>query len=368
MVFKLGDVDDVIMIICEKLFGKIFKDNISRTSNVKVSPIDYVSFYSFIQVFDRHSQIVSKNPLFGQMMEIYNIKNKDLDNLTPTIFYTDSDLILKYVVENNKANFTIWEQSIGRYIRYKCVKYLYENMNSRNMIVSYLRNYYSKWFYDPEMIQRIGDDSYTRICKLIIRENISKSSEVIFIMIRAKLDIRVIDYLNAKYHIPYVDQWPRPFVGDISRPTESYFEAVIDVFMKYYDQFTVFKDIVIYTMNYRIIKKVIDKYDIANTLAKKLSIDQINDLNMSVKLMICGVCEYDEEEFWKKFRKSKEYQICLISDEELQFLYDNSTCSFCLQNNLIHVCDFDNGVIRAMLLFMNKLPLKLCSECRSLYG
>jgi hypothetical protein len=342
MSLAFRDYDDIIFDIARRLFEKCFVKNTPEPSIVRICWESANAFYNYMRVFDEYSRILDKSPLFRQMMEILDVKNRESNDIAHTIFNTNSDLVLKYVMENNNAKFTSTYSDY--HDSYKCMKYLYENTDFK--INVYLDNMCRK--YGDFIHKHKHTDKYLHV-------KIGK-----FI----KLNIRKFESVIAKYQIPYGRGWIMRVSYSLNFD-EKYLVLFIDVCMRHYDQCTVFEDVMAQYQKYSIIEDMIEKYNIAGKFNKKIDLDNINDIRIAICLMKYGLYKFNEDDFWAKFKENTDYHVCLLTNGELQLLYDKSTCSTCLRNNLKSTCGFDGKAIAGITAFLNKRPPKICSACRS---
>jgi hypothetical protein len=364
MALEFKDHHDIVALIAELLAKRCFDNafNCYNKNSVVVYTADIDTFYNYMVAFRGYTNIDSI--MASQMMEVID-NDISLSNIKqvmvcvlPSILITDAHLLLKYIVETNRIDiaavlryyYTIWRN---------CAEYLYSYESTRDSLKECIRR-----MYNSNAITKNNTDKFIRICEFVIDHDIEYADTVISAMISRNLDISVIESFIVRYrdkcrkNVAVYHEW---------RPDDKrYCKRIIDICMKYFDQYEVFKSLAEDAFNRKVIEKIYKKYDIANKIAYKLKIEDIHSIDITIYLMMQGVCDFVEDKFWDKFYEDeyscREY-LENIDENIMRFLYENSNCSICLNINLVNACDNSSDISRQALLYLHEYPQKLCDRC-----
>jgi hypothetical protein len=351
MASEFKNHDDLVADVATILMDRCLAEGIPDREPIR-------AFYNFAQVFERYSQICSKNPIFGQMIDVAWTMMMKCYYMS-AITSSDAHLVLKYAVENKNAN-------VGSYMQHvilmppKCTKYLYKNEKTRKFIVDHLIGRYTHTY-----TTLFSNRNFVATGAFIIKHNIVDRIRMLSNLFDAGADTHLLGSLIRKYNIQYSADLIKRICMLYGLIDENRFISTIDMYMSCFDKSTVFKDLVNYALDLEMVEMIFEKYNIASILTEKLNVIKVGDFNVAVYLIMQGMCEYDEEEFWNRFVIRGDFECAHnFTDEELQFFYDKSNCCICLQTHMF-TRDSRDSAIKRVLAYFSKLKMKICENCAS---
>jgi hypothetical protein len=355
MAVELKDVDDIINIIAE-ILAKGWLNDVMKYIVAYIQDIhpEYIEpFKNFITAFRGYIRMTS--PIVRQLMAVIDSKYQYYNIYA--VLEVDADLILQYFVENSSFDIDELLLISGFKVWSRCAKYLYENEQTRDTIVEHLRGIYN---YTGDIHISARDiNKYIKLSVFVIDNNIVEPHVGISGMVRYGIDIGIIESFILKYNI---QEYPGCIELDACSD-ERYTRDFIALYMKYFDNVEVFTDIIMNSPYGPYVDETFEKYNMASLITKKFSIVEIYDVETAFYLITKGICQFDETTFWVRY--GEDQYIDEISNEVLQIMYDNSTCSVCLAININILC-MSPDILRHALLYLGRLPQKLCSGCHGI--
>jgi hypothetical protein len=354
---EVKDVDDVVLIIAEKLLMNFFKKPLWYKDQLHIDIHNFRTFRNFMNVFRRYSNIDS--PLLSQallMADCIRGYSSYTYDIVANIFRNDSHILLKYIIDlGYGSSITNSMQLINIWIN--CAKCLYETKSTRESLIIYLRSEYSSAFRNVEF-NKIDKNNYIQMCHFVVKKHIIDPDKMLSMMVSNLVDLQIIESFIVRYKADYC-------IPVIGYAMCNYYRELVHLYMRYFDHCAVFADFVSRCGDHIFIAELFEKYNIASKMTKKFNYKNIYQIKIAMYLIMQGVCDYNENEFWQHYSDFEADYDALRP--HLRFLYDNSTCSVCLSVNLLGICDSQLcNVSKKILVDLQMYPQKLCSSCISM--